>query len=68
MLSNLASLYMDTHRIKESEETFKEALGIFRELAKANPAAYQPNVADTLNKLAHSGMDGAKGLRKRKIM
>ena len=34
------------------EEPYTEALEIYRELAKTNPAAYLPDVADTLNNLA----------------
>ena len=42
----------DTQRMKEAEAAFQEALDICRQLAKANPAAYQPDVARTLNNLA----------------
>jgi tetratricopeptide (TPR) repeat protein len=38
--------------MKEAEESYKEALDIRRQLAKANPATYQQYVATTLNDLA----------------
>ncbi len=50
-LNNLGNLYGDTQRLKESEQAFQEALQIRRELAKSNPTAYQPYVAQTLNNL-----------------
>ena len=51
-LNNLAILYRDTQRMKEAEAAYQEALDIRRQLAKTNPAAYQPDVAETLNNLA----------------
>ena len=45
-------LYKNTQRLKESEQYYSEALGIFRRLSKENPAAYEPAVAKTLNNLA----------------
>jgi parvulin-like peptidyl-prolyl isomerase len=45
-------LYADTERMKEAEAAFQAALDIYRQLVKANPAAYQPYVARTLNNLA----------------
>ena len=38
--------------MKAAEEAYQEALSIRRELAKANPEAYLPDVAMTLNNLA----------------
>jgi len=38
--------------MKEAEAAYQEALDILRQLAKANPAAYQADVAETLNNLA----------------
>ena len=38
--------------MKEAEGAYQEALDIRRQLAKANPAAYQKDVAGTLNNLA----------------
>ena len=37
--------------MKEAEAAYQEALDISRQLAKTNPAAYQPDVAMTLNNL-----------------
>ena len=53
VVPNLAILYSTTQRIKEAEATFQEALDIRRQLAKAHPAAYQPDVAVTLIYLAN---------------
>ena len=39
--------------MKEAEEAFAEALEIRRKLAEANPDAYLPYVASTLNNLAN---------------
>jgi tetratricopeptide (TPR) repeat protein len=52
-LNNLAILYSDTQRMKESEQSYQEALTIRRRLAEANPEAYLPDVAVTLNNLAN---------------
>ncbi len=51
-LNNLALLYHNTQRLKESEQYYIEALEIYRRLAKENPEAYEPDVANTLNNLA----------------
>ena len=50
-LSNLGHLYRDTHRFGDAESADKEAVGIVRELAAQNPAAYRPDLALTLNSL-----------------
>ncbi|WP_423787669.1 tetratricopeptide repeat protein, partial [Klebsiella pneumoniae] len=50
---NLANLHSATERMKEAEAAYQEALSTFRELAKANPEAYLPNVAMTLSSLAN---------------
>src|SRR5439155_691694 len=52
-LNNLAVLYRATQRMKEAETAYQEALSIRRRLAEANPDAYLPNVAMTLNNLAN---------------
>jgi tetratricopeptide (TPR) repeat protein len=52
-LNNLANLYRHTQRLTEAERAYTEALGIYRELAKANAAAHLPDVAMTLNNLAN---------------
>ena len=49
--NNLGALYYNTKRYKEVEEMYKEALGIYRELAKENRSAHIGNVADTCNNL-----------------
>src|SRR5438270_8030402 len=38
--------------MKEAEAAYQEALATYRALAQANPEAYLPNVAMTLNNLA----------------
>ena len=45
LLNNLAVLYSDTHRFKESEAMYKEALKIRRRLSQFNPQTYEPDVA-----------------------
>jgi tetratricopeptide (TPR) repeat protein len=50
-LNNLGILYSDTQRFKEGEASHQEALTIRRDLAKANPQAYLPDVATTLSNL-----------------
>ena len=50
-LNNLGVLHDDLNRHKEAEEEYKEALEIFRELAKDNPNAYMGKVADTVENL-----------------
>ena len=49
--ANLGNLYSDTQQTKEAAAAYTEALQIRRELAKANPQAYLPDVAATLNNL-----------------
>ena len=51
-LNNLAILYSDTQRHVEAEKAYQEALELRRKLARANPAAYEPDMATTLNNLA----------------
>jgi hypothetical protein len=48
----MASLYRSTGRLKESEETCREVLSAYRELATLNPSAYLPDVASMLNNMA----------------
>jgi len=50
-LNDLGMLYSDTQRLKEAEANYQETLTTYRDLAKANPQAYLPNVATTLNNL-----------------
>ena len=52
-LNNLAILYSNTQRLKESEQYYIEALEIYKRIAKENPEAYKPDVAITLNNLAN---------------
>jgi tetratricopeptide (TPR) repeat protein len=40
-------------RLEQTEEAYREALGIYRRLAKARPEVYQPDVAMTLTNLAN---------------
>ena len=51
-LNNLAVLYRATQRMQQAERAYDEALAIQRRLAEANPDAYLPDVALTLNNLA----------------
>jgi len=44
-LSNLGTLYSDTHRSSEAENAFGEALESYKQLAKNNPAAFNPYLA-----------------------
>ena len=50
--NNRGLLYSDTQRYAESEALYKKALGIRERLAKANPDAFEPDVATTQNNLA----------------
>jgi tetratricopeptide (TPR) repeat protein len=52
ILNRLGLVYGATHRIKEAEEAYRDALQIYRDLAQANATAYLPHVAATLNNLA----------------
>jgi tetratricopeptide (TPR) repeat protein len=45
--NDLAILYADTQRPAEAEKLYAEALEIYRRLAVANPASYEPKVAMT---------------------
>jgi tetratricopeptide (TPR) repeat protein len=51
-LSDLGTLYYSTQRVTEAEKAWDEALAIYRDLAKVDPATYLLNVAATLNNLA----------------
>ncbi|MGB3918960.1 MAG: tetratricopeptide repeat protein, partial [Thiothrix litoralis] len=52
ILNNLGNLVQaDSQRRTEAETLYRELLTIHRELAKANPALYLPDVAMTLNNL-----------------
>ena len=53
-LNNLGILHGETQRFADAEAAFKEAAGIQRELAAQNPAAYRPDLAQTLNNLGDS--------------
>ncbi|WP_423808918.1 tetratricopeptide repeat protein, partial [Prevotella dentalis] len=50
--NNLAVLYSDTQRFQDSEAMYKSALTIYERLAKANPQAYEPDLATSYNNLA----------------
>ena len=51
-LNNLANLHRARNEFEAAESEYKEALGLYRELAEKNPQAYLPDVAMTLNNLA----------------
>jgi tetratricopeptide (TPR) repeat protein len=51
-LNNLGELYRATHRTKEAEQVYTEALAIFRALDEVDPGAYLSYVAGTLDNLA----------------
>jgi tetratricopeptide (TPR) repeat protein len=50
-LNDLGNLYYSTSRLSDAEGCYQEALKIYKELAAANPAAYQSYVATSLNNL-----------------
>lgn len=52
LYNNLALLYSDTQRFKESEEMNKAAIQIREQLAKENPKAYESELAGSYNNLA----------------
>ena len=52
LYNNLALLYTDTQRFKESEEMNKAAIQIREQLAKENPKAYESELAGSYNNLA----------------
>ena len=43
----------DTHRFGDAENAYKEALAVLRDLAAQNPAAYRPDLANTLSNLGN---------------
>nr|MCR4935207.1 tetratricopeptide repeat protein [Oscillospiraceae bacterium] len=47
------NLLRDTNRLPEAEERYREALAIYRRLAEANPAAYEPDLAGSCNNLGN---------------
>lgn len=51
ILSNLGVILYKTDCLKEAEESFIEAVGIYRELAELNPQIYLSYVVGTLNNL-----------------
>ncbi|SJM19255.1 hypothetical protein PGIN_13-1_00713 [Porphyromonas gingivalis] len=50
-LNNLANLLSNNNEIERAKDCYQEALDIYRELAKKNPQAYNPDLAMTLNNL-----------------
>ena len=51
-LNNLLGiLYKNTQRFTKAEECYNKAIEIYEQLAKANPAAYEPNLAISYNNL-----------------
>jgi len=53
VLNNLANLYSDQNQNKQALQAYQEALSLYKDLAKANPLVYNPDVAMTLNNLAN---------------
>ena len=53
LYNNLAVLYSNTQRLKESEEMLKAAIQIYERLAKENQKAYGSNLAMLYNNLAN---------------
>ena len=51
-LNNLANLHSELKLYDEAEKEYKEALAVYRELAKKSPEKYEPDVAKTLTSLA----------------
>ena len=52
-LNNLAALHSEKNEYETAEREYSEALGIYKDLAAANPAVYHPYVAMVLNNLAN---------------
>ena len=52
LYNNLALLYSNTQRFKESEDMHKAAIDIQERLVKENPKAYEPYLAGSYNNLA----------------
>ena len=52
LYNNLAVLYSDTQRFKESEDVYKAAIEIRERLVKENPKAYEPDLARSYYNLA----------------
>ncbi len=53
VLLNLATAYQENNQLKEAEEAYDKALGIYRALWTENPSVYLPYLASTLNNLAN---------------
>jgi hypothetical protein len=51
-LASMGILYHHTQRPKEAEAAFHEVVNCYRQLAKVNPVAYQPELALALNNQA----------------
>ncbi len=52
LFNDLAVLYSNTQRFKKSEDMHKAVIEIQERLAKENPKAYEPDLADSYNNLA----------------
>lgn len=52
-LFGYAYFLLEHHQFTPAQPLYEEALGIYRKLAEANPAAYLPYVAMTLSNLGH---------------
>ena len=53
LLNNLGVLYGNTGRVADAEKALSEALTIRHDLAAHDPAAYRPDVAQSLNNLGN---------------
>ncbi|WP_144268532.1 tetratricopeptide repeat protein, partial [Porphyromonas gingivalis] len=51
--NNLGHLLRKKNEIERAKDCYQEALKIYRDLAKKNPQAYNPDLAMTLNNLAN---------------
>jgi tetratricopeptide (TPR) repeat protein len=56
-LNNLGNLQTDKNEYEKAEESYEEALRLYRELAATNPKTYGPDVAMTLNNLGTLSRD-----------
>src|SRR5262249_25779628 len=50
-LSDQAVLHRDQGQVEEARKTLAEELQLLRELAEIDPETYQPELAETLNKV-----------------
>lgn len=53
LYNNLATLYFQTNRFKQSEGVFKATLAVWERLANVNPIVYEPDIALLYENLAN---------------